>query len=263
MKRELGHTYDVLEASLKDMPRQIGGITPTAVLVVSGHWEAADFAVMANPHPPMLYDYYGFPAHTYQIHYDAPGSPALAARVQQLLQAAGLPSHLDTQRGFDHGTFVPMYAIYPEAQVPIVQLSLQQGYDPATHLAVGRALASLRDEGVLIVGSGLSYHNLRDMGPSAAPASRAFDDWLHETLTVAQGKERVDRLLQWDRAPGARRAHPQEDHLIPLLVAVGAAENDPGFSVYREHAFMGGPSASSFRFGEEVMAQKSEAAVNG
>src|SRR5690606_28991342 len=120
----------------------------------------------------------GFPEHTYSIHYDAPGSPAVARRVLELLREAGMPAHLDAERGYDHGTFVPLYAMYPEADIPVLQLSLCSGYDPGFHLAVGQALAPLRKEGVLIIGSGLSWHNLRQMGPAAREASRAFDDWL-------------------------------------------------------------------------------------
>ncbi len=248
MKDELGHTYDALEASLKAIPLEIGR-EPRAVLVISGHWEERDFTVMASPNPPMIYDYSGFPAHTYQIHYDAPGLPAVAQRVHDLVESAGLTVRVDTQRGYYHGTFVPLYAMYPAADVPVLQLSMQQGYDPKTHIAVGRALAPLRDEDILILGSGLSYHNLRQMGPSAHAASKAFDDWLQETLVHVSPAERLARLLAWDRAPAARQAHPREDHLIPLAVAVGAAEEEPGECVYHEEAFFGGVVVSSFRFG--------------
>jgi len=249
MKKEMGHAYDQLEAALADMPRQIGR-TPSAILMVSAHWEESAFTVMGNPHPPMIYDYGGFPAHTYQVHYDAPGSPELARRVQSLIEAAGLPAALDAERGFDHGTFSPMAAIYPKADVPVVQLSLRRGLDPAEHIALGRAIAPLRDENVLIVGSGLSYHNLRNFGPQARDVSRAFDDWLDESVVDAAPDDRVDRLLHWSSAPAARIAHPREEHLIPLMVAVGAAEAEAGKRIYHEAAFMGGISVSSFRFGE-------------
>ena len=251
MKDQQGRMYDALEASLKDIPRQIGR-KPKAVLMVSGHWEEPEFTVMTGERPPMLYDYYGFPPHTYRIRYDAPGSPAVAARVRELLQEGGLPARENRERGFDHGTFVPMFAVYPDADVPVVQLSVKNGYDPATHLAAGRALAPLREEGVLIVGSGLSYHNLRHMGPAARDVSKAFDGWLQETLVRADPAERSRRLMQWDRAPAARVAHPQEDHLIPLMVAVGAAEGERASLVYHEDAFFGGVAVSSFRFGDEV-----------
>lgn len=163
-----------LEASLAAMPREIGE-TPKAVLMISGHWEAPDFAVMGHPRPPMVYDYRGFPPETYEIVYPAPGAPEVARRALALLRDAGLPAHLDDRQGFDHGVFAPMAVMFPNADVPTFQVSLRAGYDPAVHWAMGRALAPLRDEGVLIVGSGLSYHNLRLFGPAAREPSSAFD----------------------------------------------------------------------------------------
>ncbi|RZI69778.1 MAG: dioxygenase [Variovorax sp.] len=248
MKKEMGPTYDQLEAALADMPRQIGR-TPKAILMVSAHWEAPAFTVQGHPKPPMIYDYGGFPAHTYGVHYDAPGSPELAERVQQLIQAAGLPAALDAERGFDHGAFSPMAAIYPEANVPMVQLSLKRGLDAAEHLALGRALAPLRDEDVLIIGSGLSYHNLRNFGPQAHGVSKAFDAWLDETVVQGATGDRAAELARWADAPSARAAHPREEHLIPLMVAVGAAESEAGVRTYHEEAFMGGLVVSSYRFG--------------
>jgi aromatic ring-opening dioxygenase catalytic subunit (LigB family) len=196
----------------------------------------------------MVYDYAGFAAHTYSIRYAAPGSPQLAQRVKELLEAAGIPAALDGERGFDHGAFAPLQAMYPEADVPVVQLSLKQGYDPAEHLAIGRALAPLRDEGVLIVGSGLSFHNLRLWGAAARAPSQEFDTWLDEALRSPPA-ERTRRLEQWEQAPSARVAHPEEDHLVPLMVALGAAEDEPATRVYHESEFMGGVAASSYRFG--------------
>ena len=238
----------ILEKSLVDIPRQIG-VVPKAVLMISGHWEADEFSVMSSPKPPMVYDYHGFPEHTYHVEYSAPGSPELAKRVRDLIVAAGLPAKLDPQQGFDHGTFTPMVVMYPEADVPLVQVSLKSGYDPAEHLALGRALAPLRDEGVLIVGSGLSYHNLRQFGPGAKQVSKTFDDWLQKTLVGSSPEEREHRLLEWDKAPSARQAHPQEDHLVPLMVAVGAAEKEKADLVYHEENLFGGVTASSWRFG--------------
>ncbi len=247
MPEKLNDTYRPLAAFLVALPAKIG-VTPTALLVISGHWEEADFAVMAHPRPPMLYDYYGFPPHTYQVQYAAPGSPALAARVGALLAAAGLKSHADGQRGFDHGTFTPLAVMYPQADVPVVQLSLREDFDPAAHIALGRALAPLRDEGVLIIGSGLSYHNLRVMGAAGREPSRQFDHWLGAALG-ADPQARETHLLQWESAPAARFAHPREEHLLPLMVAVGAAFDEPCERVYHEDDFMGAISVSSFRFG--------------
>jgi aromatic ring-opening dioxygenase catalytic subunit (LigB family) len=248
LKDQMHGAYDSLEASLKNIPHELSA-TPKAVLAISGHWEAPQFMVQSNPHPPMVYDYGGFPAFTYQIKYPAPGSPELAQRVVDLLASAGFKTGLDAQRGYDHGVFAPFAVIYPEANVPIVQLSLRADYDPATHLAAGRALAGLREEGILIVGSGLSYHNLREFGATGAIASRQFDTWLSHTLCEIPPDERTRALLDWDKAPSARRAHPREDHLIPLMIAIGAAEREPATRMYHEDKFFGGLTASSFRLG--------------
>ncbi|MCA9600393.1 MAG: dioxygenase [Myxococcales bacterium] len=202
-------------------------VQPRAVLVVSAHWEETVPTVMTAAAPPMLYDYYGFPPESYRIEWPAPGAPDVAAEVRALLAAAGFESAEDDARGFDHGTFVPLKLMYPDAAVPTFQLSLKRGLDPATHLAVGRALAPLRDRGVFIVGSGLSYHNLRAFGPAAAPASEAFDAWLQETVR-ATPVERDARLVEWAEAPEAREVHPREEHLLPLMVAAGAAGDDVG-----------------------------------
>jgi aromatic ring-opening dioxygenase catalytic subunit (LigB family) len=237
-----------LVASLQAITREIGGL-PKAVLSVSAHWEEPQFTAMATPKPPMVYDYYGFPAHTYRVQYPAPGAPAVAERIRELLQGAGIASAAEAQRGFDHGTYSPLAVMYPDAQVPVLQLSLKHGYDVAEHFAVGRALKPLRDEGVLIVGSGLSFHNLRLRGPGAVQPSKAFDTWLHQTLEGLPPAERTAQLLQWEHAPAARIAHPQEDHLVPLMVALGAAEGETATSVYHEDSAMLGWTMSSWRFG--------------
>lgn len=236
-----------LEASLARMPAEIGAV-PKAVLFVSGHWEAPEFRVMHAARPGMVYDYYNFPPETYQITYPAPGAPAIAERAAALIAEAGLPVALDAAQGFDHGTFVPAYVMYPKAEVPVFQISLREGYDPAAHLALGRALAPLRDEGVLIVGSGLSYHNLRLFGPEARVPSEAFDAWLHRVLDDAP-ERRTQALIDWEQAPQARVCHAQEDHLIPLHVALGAAEDAAATVTYHDVGLMGGVTATSWRFG--------------
>jgi aromatic ring-opening dioxygenase catalytic subunit (LigB family) len=210
--------------------RSLGALPPApprALLIVSAHWEEPVPTVMASPRPPMLYDYYGFPPASYEVEWPAPGSPALAARVRELLGAAGITSGEDPARGFDHGAFVPLKLAYPGAEIPAVQLSLQQGLDPARHVALGRALAPLRDEGVFIVGSGMTYHNLRAFHPGAAPWSEAFDAWLQENATAPRAR-RDEALERWAEAPAARRAHPREEHLLPLMVIAGAAGEDRG-----------------------------------
>ena len=248
MKEQMGGVYDQLEASLARMPADIG-TTPRAVLMLSAHWEAARFAVQTSARPGMLYDYGGFPDFTYRIQYPAPGAPEVAARVRELLAAAGIDSDEDAARGFDHGMFAPMAVIYPKADEPVLQLSLRNGLAPAEHLALGRALAPLRGEGVLIVGSGLSYHNLRAFGPAARAPSAAFDGWLNDTLAIANPATRADALAAWERAPAARVAHPREEHLLPLMVALGAAQSEAATRVYHEREFFGGITVSSYRFG--------------
>lgn len=202
---------------------QLPPVAPTAVLVISAHWEEAVPTVLTNPQPPLLFDYYGFPEASYRLTWPAPGSPSLAARVRALLGVAGIASAEDASRGFDHGTFVPLKLTWPDADIPTVQLSLKQGLDPAEHLAIGRALAPLRDEGVFIVGSGMSFHNLRAIGDPRAPeVSGVFDTWLQKAGTLPQA-DRDARLAAWASAPAARLSHPREEHLIPMLVVAGAA----------------------------------------
>ena len=236
-----------LEASLQALPATLPA-RPQAILMVSAHWEEDAFTVMSSPAPGMLYDYGGFPPHTYQVVYPAPGDPQLAERVVALIEAAGLPAARDAQRGFDHGAFCTLAPMVPQADIPVVQLSLRHGLDPAEHLALGRALAPLRDDGVLILGSGFSFHNLALMfsGAGRAP-SAAFDAWLQDALPSPEG--RADRLKAWAQAPAARQAHAREEHLLPLMVAAGAAEADAASCTYHETAYLGGITASSFRFG--------------
>jgi aromatic ring-opening dioxygenase catalytic subunit (LigB family) len=249
LKAERGSTYDQLEASLHEVRRELRQ-APRAVLMISGHWEADRFLLSSAAHPPMEYDYYGFPEHTYRIRYDAPGAPALADTVRAMIERGGVASGLDPQRGFDHGTFTLMHTMYPEADLPLVQLSIRADYEPAEHIKVGELIAPLREEGVLIIGSGLSYHDLRGIRSAAgADASAAFDRWLNETLTNSSSDERRRRLLRWSAAPAARAAHPREDHLIPLIVAVGAAGDDLGARIYHQDDFMGAITVSSYRFG--------------
>jgi aromatic ring-opening dioxygenase catalytic subunit (LigB family) len=243
--------YDRLAAALRRIPTEVGA-TPAAILVISAHWEEPAFTAMTHPQPPMLYDYHGFPEDTYRVRYPAPGAPALAAEACSLLEGAGIATCVDAERGFDHGMFSPMQVMYPDAQVPVAQLSLKQGLDPREHLVAGGALAPLRDAGVLIVGSGLSYHNLRAFGPAARVSSAQFDDWLQRALAIADPTERSAALAAWEQAPSARFAHPREEHLLPLMVAVGAAGSDRAERVYHEDDFAGGVSVSNFMFGERV-----------
>ena len=250
MNEEARRPYARLEQSLRELPGQLPR-RPEAILVVSGHWEERDFAVMAAAAPPMVYDYGGFPEELYHIHYAAPGSPRLAQRVHSLIQQANLPGQLNAGRGFDHGTYSILAVTHPQADIPVLQVSLRSDLEPETHLRLGRALAPLRDEGVLIIGSGSSYHNLRRFfGPRVRREDAAqFDGWLRQTLVECTPAQRSERLLRWEHAPAAREAHPREEHLIPLHVVVGAAEQEPGRLVYGQDDFLGTITLSSYRFG--------------
>ncbi|OFW26889.1 MAG: dioxygenase [Acidobacteria bacterium RIFCSPLOWO2_02_FULL_65_29] len=226
------------------------GERPSAILVISGHWEATPLAVNGAERPPLLFDYSGFPEHTYRLTYPVAGSPSLAARVRSLLAGAGFASVEERSRGLDHGVFIPLKVMYPAADVPLVQLSLDASRDAARHLALGRALAPLRDEGVLIVGSGMSYHNLREFfadRPDSNRAAEEFDRWLVDAATDPDPVSRDTKLADWQRAPGARASHPTPEHLLPLHVAVGAALNDPGRRTYQDRLL--GKPVSAFQFG--------------
>lgn len=210
---------------------------PKAVLVVTAHWETAKPTLSAAAAPAMIYDFSGFPDALYQIRYPAPGAPTIAARAQQLLQAAGIPADLDPTRGFDHGTWVPMRKMFPDARVPVVQLSVQSSRDAAHHLAVGRALAPLADEGVLMVGSGHLTHNLGDWmrgaGQRGVPAYvSAFQCWVAQQLNTGDATT-LARYVEL--APEAQRAHPSPEHFLPLCVAFAAAGEKPQVS----HTFDG------------------------
>jgi aromatic ring-opening dioxygenase catalytic subunit (LigB family) len=208
--------------------RALPAAAPRALLIVSAHWEERVPTVMTAARPPMLYDYGGFPPAAYEITWPAPGDPALAARVRELLHAAGFPTGEDAERGFDHGAFTPLKQGWPDAEVPALQLSLQRGLDANRHLAIGRALAPLRDEGVFLVGSGDTFHNLRAFGaPGVHEKSAEFDRWLREVVT-GEARARDERLARWIDAPFARYCHPREEHLLPLLVCAGAAGDDAG-----------------------------------
>jgi len=240
-------TWNKMATWLRDIHRQLPE-RPRAILVISAHWEESEFTLTAHPEPSLIYDYYGFPAHTYQLRYDAPGSVSLAREIMDLFGAAGIPIHADQERGFDHGVFIPFKLIYPEADIPIVQLSLKRNLDATTHIRAGEALQSLREKGILIVGSGMSYHNMQGFfSGNQKSISDRFDEWLTEVTELENPQKRNSALGQWDRAPMARLVHPREEHLIPHMVASGAAGDDRGKKVFSDTVM--GVTISAFRFG--------------
>jgi aromatic ring-opening dioxygenase catalytic subunit (LigB family) len=241
--------YEALAAYLRDLGTRFKPRLKS-ILVVSAHWEEAKPTLHHGARPGMLYDYGGFPPHTYKLKWPAPGDPALAARASALLESAGFATGHEEARGFDHGTFVPFMVAFPEAEVPVAQLSLIEGLDPAAHFAMGRALEFLRDEGVLLVGSGMSYHNMRGFmsgDPRVIEDSRLFDDWLAETVALGDPEKRRRALESWRSAPSALACHPRSEHLVPLFVMAGAGGADPGRAEYR--ADLMGVKVSSHVFG--------------
>lgn len=237
------HTRDFLEGVAATLPSR-----PTAIILVSGHWLGSEFSVTSNARPNLIYDYHGFPAHTYELRYPAPGEPQLASRIVDLLKQHQIPAGEDPNRGLDHGAFIPLKLMFPNADIPVVQLSLRYDLDPAAHLKAGQALTPLRDEGVLIIGSGMSFHNMRGYGdPQFGPISDQFDRWLVDAVT-APPVQREQALANWASAPGARLSHPSraEEHLLPLMVAAGAAANDSGEHVFSDRVME--VTLSAFRF---------------
>lgn len=203
---------------------------PSAIVVVSAHWEEKVATITHNANPPLIYDYYGFPKQAYEIQYPAPGAPKLAIRIFEMLQSHGIAAELDDERGFDHGLYVPLLLMYPDASIPCIQVSLQANLDAEEHIRMGAALSRLTQENVLMIGSGFSFHNMRAFAvpPTAETRSmnEAFEAWLIDTCTnkAISEDERIKRLILWDRAPHARYCHPREEHLLPLHVCYGAAK---------------------------------------
>ena len=236
---------------MKQWLTQLGHIIkpePEAIIVISAHWETQPVTINNGSQPPLLYDYYGFPEHTYQLKYSVPGSPSLAEKIHALFSAAGINNTMDSERGNDHGVFIPLLLTYPDAHIPVVQISLNVSLDPAAHILMGRALEPLRSEGVLILGSGMSYHNMNRLmrQEKMNVESDQFDAWLTETCKL-DATEREMQLSQWSKAPTARDAHPREEHLLPLMVVAGAAGEDHGVKTYTGRVM--GATVSAFQFG--------------
>ena len=242
-RKQYAKTIDELSRIPDSLPEK-----PKAILVVTGHWEEKTFTVSTSQSPPMVYDYHGFPEHTYHIQYKALGSTEVAMRVIELLNQSHIEIASDSERGFDHGTFVPLVLMYPNADIPVVMLSIKSSYDPQQHIKAGEAIQALREEGVLIIGSGLTYHNMRGFGqPGSMQLSEVFESYLNDAISHSNPEERIRRLIHWETAPGARLVHPREDHLIPLMVAAGAAGNDKGYRLFVDRIM--NVAMGSYRFG--------------
>lgn len=236
---------------------------PKAIIVISAHWETSVPTVTAGAYPAMVYDYSGFPDEAYRLRYPAPGDPDLAVRIKAALNGAGLSLAMDTDRGFDHGLFVPLMLMYPEADIPCVQLSLVRGLDPGLHLRIGRALASLCGEDILVLGSGFSFHNMQEFFRSPASGSQgdtrneAFQSWLAETCGGAglDPLERLERLATWATAPHARYCHPREEHLLPLHICAGMAIGNATATGYSAASKAGLTSKAEAVFGGRALCQ--------
>jgi 4,5-DOPA dioxygenase extradiol len=202
---------------------------PDFILVISAHWEESAATLLGAQNPTMFYDYYGFPEKAYEITYPAPGSPKLAKWIAELLNNNNISARIDPQRGFDHGLFIPLKLMYPQADIPSLQLSLLRGLNPSAHIALGKALRGLMHENILVVGSGFSFHNMRAFSwqgiDAPDPANDAFQNWLIEVCAgpIPQSV-RIQRLIEWEKAPSARYCHPREEHLLPLHVCVAMAD---------------------------------------
>lgn len=219
--------HQELVENLKQIASEIR--RPSAILVISAHWEESVATVTTGANPPLIYDYSGFPEESYSIQYPSPGHPELAAKVVAALDSEGLPVRKNAERGFDHGHFVPLKIMYPEADIPCIQLSLVNSLDAKTHLAIGKALQSLEHENLLVLGSGFSFHNMRAFftpdTPETLQRNQAFEDWLKDTCINPKllDNERETRLAEWEEAPHARYCHPREEHLLPLHVCCAMA----------------------------------------
>lgn len=220
-----------LQSIASELPR------PDAILVISAHWEQATATITSGSQPDLIYDYYGFPDESYDIQYPCPGEPELAAQVATVMGKQGVSAYLDDKRGFDHGLFVPLKIMYPQADIPCIQLSLLSSLDPAEHLQLGQCLAELEYDNLLIIGSGFSFHNLRAFfgrgGKDIDLANHEFEKWLIETCssTEIDEQERYRRFVHWTEAPYARECHPREEHLLPLHVCYGVAHS-PCYKLY-------------------------------
>lgn len=246
--------WDRMAGFLRDVDAGLPA-RPSALVVISGHWEEPEITIQKNPVPDLLFDYHGFPPHTYELTWPAPGAPELSDRIAGLLDAAGIDNRFDTERGYDHGVFIPLKLAWPKPDIPVVQVSLRSDLDPSAHLDFGRALSPLRDENILIIGSGMSFHNMqilmRNVGQPKTEQpthqeSILFDDWLTNAVRLSN-RERENVLKDWALAPAALAAHPREEHLLPLHVVAGTALEDLGRQIFPDVVL--GAAVSAYGFG--------------
>lgn len=207
-----------------------------AIILVTAHWEEGAVTISSSKKHSLYFDYYGFPPESYKYKYDAPGDPELAGRIHTELQKAGIKSRLDPQRGWDHGVFVPMMLINPAADIPIIQVSVLSNQDPEEHYKLGEVLYQFRKEGIAVLGSGMSYHNMREFryGREGKVVNAEFDEFLNKVCTAEDEKKRKEGLISWRQHPGATEAHPMRaaEHFMPLIVIAGAGGPNPGKRVF-------------------------------
>jgi aromatic ring-opening dioxygenase catalytic subunit (LigB family) len=240
--------WDKTGKFLKDLPSTLP-TKPKAILMISAHWIQPTISLTGAQNPELIYDYHGFPSHTYDLQYPAKGDPALAQEIIEILVDSQIKAKTDASRGFDHGMFIPMLLMFPMADIPVIQLSLHNNLDPKTHFNLGVALEKLRDQGVLMIGSGMSFHNMRGYGqPAFGPISDEFDEWLGKVVESDPVKRNQD-LIDWTHGPSARLCHPpgQEEHLLPLMVVAGAASKEKGYKVFTDRVLETSISAFVFR----------------
>ena len=222
---------------------------PDAIIVFSAHWEEEEVSVTCNPDPSLLFDYYGFPEEAYNYSYPASGQDNLSNQLRDQLESSGIRCRLDPDRGFDHGLFVPLMLMYPQADVPCVQISLSKTLDPELHIRIGESLQSFKNQNLLFLGSGFSFHNLPVLmgrfDEAANEKNGLFESWLNYTCcdTAVSESDRRQALVDWDRAPGARFCHPREEHLLPLHICYGLA-GKPAIQVFSDQIY--GVTASAY-----------------
>lgn len=205
--------------------------TPSAIIVISAHWEENVVTINNGQTPPLLYDYYGFPKQAYDIKYPVSGNAILAEKIYHLLGENGIEARLESNRGFDHGVFVPLKIMFPEATIPCVQVSLLNKLDTTAHINIGKTLRALRTENILFMGSGFSFHNMQgffSQDEEVNSKNDAFQQWLVDTCTNTEisAEERETKLVNWQNAPHAIYCHPREEHLLPLHVCSGLSNSN-------------------------------------